>query len=297
MTKKTILLPLGLLLLGSGLLFSQVGINTASPDPSAVLDMSPVGRGFLAPRVALSGTADTATISSPKEGLLVFNTTDNTALDPGYYYWDNTASLWKPFYSGAGSTVTSTTPRMYASVLGYNPFGTGAQSPDTFSYNGVQAIKQGCFSFTDSYLGAPTHMYCGYNLSASVDWNGAFEMGQFLNGYMTAITSQNEWNFIRTNLLNGSGNSNNNIWIGYNTIQYPGNEPEYTWITGEKSDINWSNSSTIQANYETGEPNGTSGCVRISPSSNPVRGWYNDPCNSTSLNGSPINFLIVEFNN
>ncbi|MFC3158535.1 C-type lectin domain-containing protein [Chryseobacterium arachidis] len=280
-----------------GSLSAQVGINTPMPDLSAQFDMSNAPKGFLAPRVALTGTTDTTTIGSPKEGLLVYNITSNSSLTPGYYYWDITASLWKPFYNNSSSTVNTNTPKMYASVLGYNPYGVAVQSPAAFSYNGVNATKQGCYSFTDTYSGAPKHTYCSYNLSASVDWNSAFNMGKFLNGYITVITSQNEWNFIKTSVLTGAGNSNNNVWIGYNTIQYPGNSPEYTWITGEKSDINWSNSSTLQTNYPTGVPNGTSGCVRISPSSNATRGWYNDTCSSTTLSGSPLNFLIVEFNN
>lgn len=281
-----------------GLLSSQVGINTNPPHGSSVFDMSDSKRGFLAPRVTLLSNTDTTTIANAKEGILVFNTTDNATLDPGYYSWNPTSLKWEPFYNVTNDVIQGTTPLMYASTLGYNPSGKSSTSPQTFSFGGVTATKTGCSPFTESFTGAPTHYYCGYALSATVDWEKAFNLSKFVEGYLVTITSADEWNFIKgnANLIASGGNANNNIWIGYNTIQYPGNPTEFTWISGEKSTINWSNSSTLQVNYAPAEPNTTTGCVRISPSTNANREWYNDNCNSTTLDGKPINFLIVEFN-
>ena len=74
---------------------AQVGIGTISPDPSAKLqvDASSSGnaKGFLPPRVALTGTTDAATITSPATGLLIFNTGNvagASGVTPGYYFYD-----------------------------------------------------------------------------------------------------------------------------------------------------------------------------------------------------------------
>lgn len=71
---------------------AQVGIGTASPNASAQLEVSSSSKGFLPPRVALTGTADVTTIASPATGLLVYNTaTAGTApanVTPGIYYYD-----------------------------------------------------------------------------------------------------------------------------------------------------------------------------------------------------------------
>lgn len=63
--------------------FSQVGINTTSPDASAVLDVTSTTQGFLTPRVT---TIQRQAISTPASGLLVFDT-DATA----FYYYDGVA--------------------------------------------------------------------------------------------------------------------------------------------------------------------------------------------------------------
>ena len=63
--------------------------NGAPPDSSAILDVSADDRGVLIPRVDLIGSDDTLTVESPATGLLVYNTTDNDELTPGFYYWNS----------------------------------------------------------------------------------------------------------------------------------------------------------------------------------------------------------------
>ncbi len=86
-----------LFLLFVPMVFSQnVGIGTATPNSSAILELKATDQGFLMTRVALTGTNDVTTISSPVTGLLVYNTatagTGATAVTPGFYYWDG--SQW-----------------------------------------------------------------------------------------------------------------------------------------------------------------------------------------------------------
>lgn len=74
---------------------AQTGIGTTAPAASAKLEVYATNKGFLPPRIALTGAADASTIVSPVAGLLIYNTaTAGTAPNnvvPGYYYWNGTA--------------------------------------------------------------------------------------------------------------------------------------------------------------------------------------------------------------
>jgi hypothetical protein len=104
---KKLSIIIGMFLLFSSTLFSQVGINTDNllPDPSAGLDVKFADKGFLPPRVELQAPYNAAPIVSPAIGLLVYNTAtvgnppDNVV--PGYYYWNGV--MWNPFVVSAGT--------------------------------------------------------------------------------------------------------------------------------------------------------------------------------------------------
>jgi hypothetical protein len=84
-----------LLLLGFPVFVSaQVGIGNANPqgalDISTDAATNPTNAdGLLIPRVALSATT-TATVVTPTESELVYNTATINDVTPGYYYWDST---------------------------------------------------------------------------------------------------------------------------------------------------------------------------------------------------------------
>mgnify|MGYP003542524060 FL=1 len=109
---------------------AQTGINTRTPHASAILDVDvsslPNGgkKGFLGPKVALTGTKDQTTVGVPALGLMVYNTS-NAGTDPDnvfadrYYFWDGTkwlslvgrefineALIQKIFYSSSTATQT-----------------------------------------------------------------------------------------------------------------------------------------------------------------------------------------------
>jgi hypothetical protein len=91
-----------ILLLLVNITFSQVGIGTANPNPSAVLDIVSSNSGLLIPRIALSSTTDVSTIPSPATSLLVYNTATVSNVTPGFYFFEGT---WKPMAGLAGSTA------------------------------------------------------------------------------------------------------------------------------------------------------------------------------------------------
>jgi hypothetical protein len=82
-------------------LSQNVGINgtAATPDPSAMLDVSATDKGMLIPRVALTAANVAGPITSPLTSLLIYNTatagTVPNDVAPGYYYWDGTK--WQRF--------------------------------------------------------------------------------------------------------------------------------------------------------------------------------------------------------
>lgn len=73
--------------------FGQVGIGTSSPDSSSILQLNSTNKGFLPPKLALTGAGDSTTIPNPANGLVVYNT-NTTALSQGLFV--NTGSPVAP---------------------------------------------------------------------------------------------------------------------------------------------------------------------------------------------------------
>ena len=94
------------LVISSGL-YAQTGIGTTTPDASAKLDVSATNKGFLPPRVTLTGISDNTTIASPATGLLVYNTGNNVGLAAGYYFWNGNAWATIATAGGSGSFAAS----------------------------------------------------------------------------------------------------------------------------------------------------------------------------------------------
>ncbi|WP_185194854.1 hypothetical protein [Chryseobacterium antibioticum] len=87
--KKNVLPAFALFL--STYAFSQtgnVGINTSTPNPNAVLDLFSATKGLLNPRVALTSTASPAPLSAHVAGMLVYNTATVSDVVPALYYND-----------------------------------------------------------------------------------------------------------------------------------------------------------------------------------------------------------------
>lgn len=76
--------------------------------PSAILEVKSNNRGVLIPRVGLMSITDATTIPSPAFSLMVFNTafagSGNTAISPGYYYWNG--GSWSSFAFNPVQAVT-----------------------------------------------------------------------------------------------------------------------------------------------------------------------------------------------
>lgn len=114
-TKAIKRITMVLLLACGSISFSQVGINTTTPN--AALDINFTTQGFLAPRVALTSKATAAPVVNPQggalaNGTLVFNTasalgSSPNSVVPGFYYWSTATSKWVAVTSDATSATPS----------------------------------------------------------------------------------------------------------------------------------------------------------------------------------------------
>src|SRR5690606_17648483 len=76
--------------------FSQLGVGTSLPNPSAQLDVVSNDKGILIPRVTRSSITDTSTITGGNvESLMVYNINNATGLSPRFYYSANES--WNRF--------------------------------------------------------------------------------------------------------------------------------------------------------------------------------------------------------
>ncbi len=72
----------------------NVGINTATPDASSILELNSSDRGLLVPRISIGSVNSAAPVATPATSLLVFNTNAGITggSGTGFYYWDGT--MW-----------------------------------------------------------------------------------------------------------------------------------------------------------------------------------------------------------
>ena len=99
--KKLIII---LIMAFSATTFAQTGIGTTNPDASAQLDVSSTTKGFLPPRVALTGSTSASPLAAHVAGMVVFNTATAGDVTPGLYV--NNGTIWE---KQAGGVTPGTT--------------------------------------------------------------------------------------------------------------------------------------------------------------------------------------------
>lgn len=143
---------------------SKVGIGTADPDVSAILDISSTTAGFLPPRMT---AAQRLLISSPATGLLVYQT-DGTA---GLYHYNGTA--WNPVFQA----ITESDPVFSASAASGITAGNIANWNTAYGW-GDHASAGYLTTFTETdpvYLASASSGITSTNIS---NWNTAYGWGQ-----------------------------------------------------------------------------------------------------------------------
>ncbi|MDP2454626.1 MULTISPECIES: C-type lectin domain-containing protein [unclassified Kaistella] len=303
----------------------NVGINIASPDPSAILDIYAQDRGFLGPKVELTSRTDQSTLGTTPAGMMVYNTriqlgTVDTELIKSYYYWNG--SQWIAMNTGYNNNKIAGQDITFVQTLGYNP--TGYVNSQNIIVGPVQNgtntyTRIGCYKW-DTGTNANGHRYCAYKIGTSplipsnltdltqnATWANAFNMSKTVGGYMPTITNNEEWQMIKTNILNLnvatiSGTTykvkDYTSWIGMNKVTYAGNAKEFIWITGERSS-SLGNTAIPFGPFNGGEPNDTDndeGCVQIlSPTVSTTNEWNDLSCTATY--SARFGVILVEFDN
>lgn len=223
--------------------FSQnIGINTTGnvAHSSAMLDVDASNKGMLIPRVSLSSITDVTTISSPANGLVVYNTNPSMSNGNGvgfYYYCSSgcTTTGWKfmaaadngPGTSGqvltsqgAGAEVKWATPVATSGGGGSTGCASCITSISNMEWNNIAwaTCRQHCLSLTEGSFSdwrMPTFDEIVYYTS------GTFSPpdGSWISGLVWTSTPQDARFPTPTNNNWMTLNENTGQWAGwaYNT--------------------------------------------------------------------------------
>lgn len=307
---------------------AQVVIGAENPHPSAVFDLVATDKGVRLPQVHLGSLTDAITIPNLVDGIMVYNLTANSELQPGYYFWKN--NQW--IRQGESIRTTIINDGTLRKTLGYVPNGAHTQIPEGTSqaYGGASFTNVKCEQWTSGDK-ANGHYYCAYNINKGITWKEAFNFAKSLNGYLVTLTNDDETAFVKNNLIDRADVNDGNIWIGNAKVTNrafdintpsPGINYTFRWITGEISARKWNNAAKVEENFAEGEPNNNGdneGCVFIWSKSfdqrndttftkfkNVAHLWNDDQCTITSQAQPRIsglgtrpnrnhNVVIVEF--
>src|SRR5580693_8433033 len=114
-----------------------ISINTSGTagSPKAILDLSNnPNLGFLLPNVSLTSPTSSSPITSPADGLLVYNTNSNLAQMPfgvGLYFWSASGNQWY-YLNNSGTPPTGVTS-------------VGLTLPSMFNVSGSPVTSSGTF--------------------------------------------------------------------------------------------------------------------------------------------------------
>ena len=135
---KKIFIATIILIITQQLTAQNVGIGTTSPANSALLELNASNKGFLMPRVNLTGVSDLTTVPSPTNALLVYNlataSSGADAVIPGYYYFSS--GKWIPLANANNTWSLSGNAPLVGST---NFIGTTTNVPLKFKVNNIPA--------------------------------------------------------------------------------------------------------------------------------------------------------------
>jgi hypothetical protein len=179
-------------------IYAQTGIGTTTPNASAKLDVYATDKGFLPPRVALTATNSASPITSPANGLMVFNTvtagSSPNQVVPGYYYWDATGLKWVSLSTTVGNVQNQAIFRSTASntngtaVSTWNArFNNIASGDLTVSLNTTFALSNGIYKIQWGLPHQSTQTYNIMQLQENISgtwtaWRNDANLANLANG-------------------------------------------------------------------------------------------------------------------
>jgi hypothetical protein len=186
-----------LLLLFTTLSFSQVGVNTTTPNASSMLDVSATNKGVLFPRVSLSNINLTTLdgTNTAATGLLIWNTNATTTggNGVGYYYFNST--IWIPL------SQTSANDADWYEVGGTTP---------------ANAITDDIYTRGDVSIGKISSAFAKLDIDANLKLNTLF----LENSNTTAGTKNGIFNSVIMNNNNSTSSGLYNNITGLASFKY-----------------------------------------------------------------------------
>ena len=168
----------------------EVGIGIATPNASALLDLTSTSKGLLAPRVALTAKSGTSSpVASPATGLIVYNTasagTGGDAVTPGYYYFNGT--IWTrmdPEVWSTGVAITigavTTAPTKGTPSIDYVKYRNIGGKEYEVEYNYLQTTA-GSTGSGDYLFTLPGGLQFDFTVPGQVAYTGAAGYGGMKN--------------------------------------------------------------------------------------------------------------------
>jgi hypothetical protein len=159
---KTIQWSVFVLLVFQTAVFAQikVGDNPTVLNPSAMMEIESVNKGFLLPRLQLASATQATPLSQHVAGMIVYNTAAATGLTPGFYYNDGTK--WVGISQSTATGLLSADNGL-TNVAGVAKLGGSLTQPtvltttaiNTFAINGLSVgdTSQGDFVIIDKVTG------------------------------------------------------------------------------------------------------------------------------------------------
>ena len=248
-------------LIVSSQIFAQTGIGTPTPNPSAKLDVYATNKGFLPPRVTLTGVSDISTIISPAEGLLVYNL-GSVGLQAGYYYWNGanwatiatatsagngvTASdmvkLYGEAHSSAAGKISSATGYVFTVPVSGRYLFDFTSSATTLS-GGTNTLN---FQVRQGTTVLGSDMQSSYNNNVHVEYNGKVEVN------LQAGVSYNVYNYATS----GSFEANDYDRVYYKMVAgnlpVTGQSVDYVSVSRTGTDLTVNTGSTVIFNTING---------------------------------------------
>jgi hypothetical protein len=193
---------------------AQVGIGTVVPDVSTLLDVSSSNKGVSFPNINLVSETDAVTITTPKIGLMIYNT--NSTLPCG-----------KGLYFNNGTTVAPVWACFSKTIKQYHAYDTSGRAAVTSATN---TLQPGC---TINFV-IPTGQIADVKIDAVLGGtNTATTAGLYSNVDVVVYVDGAflpRGGFSRTTFLNSSAGANgfnsctlstvwNNVTAGAHTIQ------------------------------------------------------------------------------
>lgn len=179
----------------------NVGVGTNTPDVSARLDINASDKGLLIPKVFLLSLSDAVTVTTPANGLMLFNTNKTLPGGTGFYFNSGTSALpvWTRFQTGANAGS------------GWSLTGN-AETDSLVNFIGTTDIKPLVFRLNNGYAGQ-----LGANGGIALG-RGANETSRITPGRVIAIGDSALYNnFDSSNIAIGEAALYSNITGSNNT--------------------------------------------------------------------------------